>query len=382
VRILVASRSNFGAPVASPDWDEGALLSIDPGGEGRLTVPPRFAASGGQASTLGGRVQMFTSQSPAFRNGNNNPQAVTAGLTGVANPVGLSINHAFGRLWPANVPDGLAAFGSSTILDPTGIPLAGAPNPRSGGVFAGDLTPRLPAQVIPGSLGRGAVGTAFLGRSPDGSGRAVFCVVLADGGIVQAHTEKAVDGLAPPGTVNPVLGRHWRDGQGITPRVGVLVNYQPTRTLYVSEPFTNSVAAIDLSDDGVVFHPGPVRRIRSGAFNQPVDLAPAAIETTDRNWSSNTTLEQGADFYVANRGDSTIVRVRQDGTLVATRHVRLPGGRSLGTGRLNGIAVSPDGRTIWATVTGQPRNGPPWTSTGAVLQLPAFGDHRTTEEMS
>lgn len=66
VRILVASRSNYGAAVASPDWEQGALLSIDPRGEGWLTVPPRFAASGGQASTLGGRVQMFSSQSGAF----------------------------------------------------------------------------------------------------------------------------------------------------------------------------------------------------------------------------------------------------------------------------------------------------------------------------
>jgi len=105
-----------------------------------------------------------------------------------------------------------------------------------------------------------------------------------------------------------------------------------------------------------------------------VDLAPTAVETTDPNWSSNTTLEAGADIYVANRGNNTIVRVRQDGTVVAARRVRVPGGRSLGDGRLNGIAVSPDGKTIWATMTGQPGGGrPPRTSTGAVLQLPAFG---------
>ncbi|TMM34190.1 MAG: hypothetical protein E6F99_22450 [Actinobacteria bacterium] len=377
-RILVASRSNFGAPNASPDWEEGALLSIDPRGGRPLAIPPRFAASGGQASTLEGRVQLFSSQSGPFRNGNNNPLAVTATFTGVSNPVGLSINNAFGRLWPANAPNGLAGIGSSTILDPTGIPLAGAPNPHAGGVFAGNLTPRLPAQLIPGALARGAVGTAFLGRSPDGSGRAVFCVVLADGSIVQEHTEKAVDGLAPLRTVSPVLGRRWPDGQGVTVRVGVIVNYRPSRTLYVSEPFTNTVAAIDLHDNGLVFQPGLVHRIRSAAFDEPVDLAPAAVETSDPNWSSNTTLEEGADFYVANRGNNTIVRVAQDGTVVAARHVRLPGGGSLRAGRLNGIAVSPDGRTIWVTVTGPPGDRPPWTSTGAVLQLPGFGADRGT----
>jgi hypothetical protein len=372
-RILVASRSNFGAAAASSEWATGALLSIDPHGQGWLAVPPRFAAPGSQASTLGGRVQMFSAQSAAFLNANNNPQAVTARFTGVSNPVGLSINNAFGRLWPANVLAGLAGIGSSTILDPTGVPLAGAPNTSAGGVFAGNLTPRLPAQVIPGALGRGAIGTAFLGRSPDGSGRAVFCVVLADGSIVQAHTEKAVDGLAPQRTVTPVLGHRWPDGQNVTPRAGVIVNYTPTRTLYVSEPFTNTILSIGLGDDGVVFQPGSARRIRSGAFDQPVDLAPAAIETTDPNWSSNTTLEEGADFYVANRGNNTIVRMRQDGTVAAVRRVRLPGGASLGSGRLNGIAVSPDGSTIWVTVTGQLGDGRLRASTGAVLQLPAFG---------
>src|SRR5947208_8792239 len=377
-RILVASRSNFGAPNASPDWEEGALLSIDPRGGRPLAIPPRFAASGGQASTLEGRVQLFSSQSGPFRNGNNNPLAVTATFTGVSNPVGLSINNAFGRLWPAHAPNGLAGIGSSTTLDPPGIPLARAPNPHAGGVSAANLHPRLPAQLIPGALARGAVGTAFLGRSPDGSGRAVFCVVLADGSIVQEHTEKAVDGLAPLRTVSPVLGRRWPDGQGVTVRVGVIVNYRPSRTLYVSEPFTNTVAAIDLHDNGLVFQPGLVHRIRSAAFDEPVDLAPAAVETSDPNWSSNTTLEEGADFYVANRGNNTIVRVAQDGTVVAARHVRLPGGGSLRAGRLNGIAVSPDGRTIWVTVTGPPGDRPPWTSTGAVLQLPGFGADRGT----
>ena len=47
-------------------------------------------------------------------------------------------------------------------------------------------------------------------------------------------------------------------------------------------------------------------------------------------------------------------------------------GGSLGNGRLNGIAVSPDESTIWITVTGHlpgERN-----RVGAVLELPAFGE--------
>ena len=65
--------------------------------------------------------------------------------------------------------------------------------------------------------------TAFLGRAPDGSGRAVFCVVVADGSIVQEHTAKALDGLAPAGTVRPLTDRTWRGD--VTPRCGALVNY-------------------------------------------------------------------------------------------------------------------------------------------------------------
>src|SRR5438034_8092453 len=109
--------------------------------------------------------------------------------------------------------------GSSSILDPTGLPLKGAPSPVIGGVYVGDLTnrnvvavPQQP-QVIPGSLSTGAVGTAFLGPSPDsesnGTCRAVFAVVTADGAIVQEHTQKGLDGLAPAGTVQPLRGRTW-----------------------------------------------------------------------------------------------------------------------------------------------------------------------------
>ncbi len=370
-RILVGSTFNFGAPVANPDQQEGSFLSIDPRGA-TLVIPSDFASSGNQASTLGGRVHLYSSQSPAFRNGVNNAVAVTSNFTGASNPLGISINNAFGRLWPANAPYGLEGIGTSTILDPTGIPLAGAPNPVTGGVFAGNLTPRQPSQILAGTLDTAAVGTAFLGRSPDGSTRAVFSVVLADGSIIQAHTLKAVDGIAPADTVAPLAGRRWSEQHNVTPRLGVILNYTPTRILYISEPFENAIAVIHLTDDGNIFRVASVNRLRSGALSQPVDLAPAENETNDHNWSSNTTLEAGADFYVANRGDNSILRMRQDGTVVAKRRVALADGRSLGQGRLNGIAVSADRSTIWVTVAG--RLAGEGNLTDAVLELPAFGE--------
>jgi hypothetical protein len=380
-RILVGSSSNFGAPKANADQAEGSFLSIDPSGE-NLAVPASFANAGDQASALGGAVQMYSAQSPMWLNGFYNPTAVTANQTGVSNPLGLSINNAFGRLWPANAPYGLAGPGSSSIDDPDGRPLKGAPNPTTGGVYFGSLTGRQPVQIIPGALDKGAVGTAFLGRSPDGTGRAVFSVVVADGSIVQEHTAKALDGLAPAGAIQPIANRSWitesEDDEEhpellVTPRLGAILNYEPTLILYVSQPFDDSVKAIDLAIGGPagdqVFVPTTSRVIRSAALNQPVDLAPVEIETEASNWASNTTMEEETDFYVCNRGNNTIIRMQQDGTVVAVREVRA-NGRSLGYARLNGIATSPDHSKIWVSYVGKL----PGSSDrkGGVLELAAF----------
>jgi hypothetical protein len=167
-RILVGSRSNFGAPLAMGVGEEGSFLSIDPSGPGILSVPPHFARSGDQASTLDGAVQMFSANSPRWLNGVNNPGANTKQYAGVSNPLGLSNNNAFGRIWPANAPFGDTGVGSSSILDPNGLPLATppnhAPNPKIGGVYVGALTDRdavttpKQSQVIPGALNTAAVG--------------------------------------------------------------------------------------------------------------------------------------------------------------------------------------------------------------------------------
>jgi hypothetical protein len=51
----------------------------------------------------------------------------------------------------------------------------------------------------------------------------------------------------------PPWGDDDENGNDSSPRLGVILNYRPTRILYVSEPFENTVAAIDLVDDGVIF---------------------------------------------------------------------------------------------------------------------------------
>jgi hypothetical protein len=379
-RILVGSRSNFGAPLAIDVGQEGSFVSIDPSGPGVLIVPPNFATGGVQASTLGGAVQMFSANSPTWTNAKNNPNAKTAAFTGVSNPLGLSNNNAFGRLWPANAPFGDSGIGSSTILDPTGLPLKGAPNPLIGGVYAGNLTNRNvvaapQSQVIPGSLSTGAVGTAFLGPSPDGTCRAVFSVVTADGAIGQEHTGKGLDGIAAAGTVQPLLGRSWEaPGQRDEPRLGVLMNpYTAAQfaawQLFVSEPFNNSIAIVNLgifkTAPNQVFGPTSLTRISSPLLKLPVDLAPVKRDADSATWASNTTLDEDSDFYVANRGDNTIVRMRQDGTVVAIRRVTIDS-IPLENFTINGIATSVDGTKIYVTFT------TPTNLQGGLLELPAF----------
>jgi hypothetical protein len=85
-----------------------------------LAVHPLWADDGDRGT--------YSAQNPAFLKSIHNPLAPPANFTGVTNPLGLSINNAFGRIWPANARDGLARPGSSSIPDPLGEPLAGAPS--------------------------------------------------------------------------------------------------------------------------------------------------------------------------------------------------------------------------------------------------------------
>ena len=224
-RILVGSQSNFGAPLQPR---AGGLASVDrPERAGYPESPAEFCTERRirpQPSAAPCRCSAPTA--PIGSTASTTRGAFTVQYTGVSNPLGLSNNNAFGRVWPANAPFGDNGIGSSSILDPTGLPLAGAPNTLIGGVYVGSLTNRNVVatppqpQVIPGSLSTGAVGTALLGPSPDGTCKAVFAVVTADGAIVQEHTLKGLDGLAPAGTVRPLLGRSWGSSEARASSLG------------------------------------------------------------------------------------------------------------------------------------------------------------------
>jgi hypothetical protein len=76
-------------------------------------------------------------------------------------------------------------------------------------------------------------------------------------------------------------------------------------------------------------------------------------------------VDEGSDFYVANRGDNTIPRMRQDGGVVAIRRVSI-GRDLLDEVPLNGIASARDGTKTYLTYTG------PDEEQGGVLEVPAF----------
>jgi len=169
------------------------------------------------------------------------------------------------------------------------------------------------------------VATALLGMPADGSKRAVFAVLTADGAIMQAHTEQSVDGLAPVDTIGmisiPATADLGDEPPRLATRAGMAFNWVPDRRLYVTDPMRNGLVVLVLADDGAVFRVMSTRRIAGPAFDVPVDIAPAVPETADPTLSSNTTLAGGSDLYVVNRGNETLVRPRQDGMVLATRHV-------------------------------------------------------------
>lgn len=374
-RLFVASTSNFGAPLARPAEASGSILSIDVS-DGSVAVPPDFATAGGQAIAAGGKVILYSSQSPAFLNGLKNPTAVTQGRPSVSLPLGISFNNGFGRPWFANAPNGSGGDGTITVIDPGGFPLAGAPNPIAGGVFAGNLTNRSSASTQ--GLTSGAVATSLVTKSPDQSIRAVFFAALADGSIAQVHVQKGVDALAPPESFTPICCISTANAESADPnvitRVGMIFNWVPTRILYVSDPVANRILALDISNEGTdpqtLFAATNTRYITSSLFNIPIDIAPAVPEVAARNFASNTTLGAGSDIYVLNRGNNSILRMKQNGRVVAVRQITT----DLEGFRVNGLAVSEDARTIWLTATAPQRQG-------VVLQIPTFGAGATTSSM-
>src|SRR5262249_40862000 len=133
-----------------------------------------------------------------------------------------------------------------------------------------------------------------------------------------------------------------------------------------TDPRANRILAVDINNEDTtaqtLFRATNLRYLSAKHLNEPIDVAPATPEVAARNFASNTTLGGGSDFYVLNRGTNSIVRMKQNGTVVAARkiHAEVPGFR------VQGLAVSEDARLIWVTATAPGRQG-------VVLRMPTFG---------
>jgi hypothetical protein len=363
-RVLVTSGSNFGAPLADPKQAPGSILSIDVKGATPLLIPQQFAAAGGQSKAANGAIQLYTAQSPAFLNNAYNRHARTAALAAVSSPRYISINNAFGRPWIANSPFGVQGYGTDSVLDPNGRPLDNAPNSEAGGVFAAALTNRAAKQFTSGDLMQGALGTAFLGASPDSSGFAVFAVVKADGSVAQIHVQDGVDGLAPPTTVSPMPVAQ---NLGL---VGIAFKWNSDRVLFIADAGRDRIAALHLNDDARHFQLSRVSYLAAPELKQPIDLAPAIPEIANPRFASHTTLASGSDLYIVNRGDGALLRMSQEGRVLARAVITLPGLGRVGGKRLRGIAVAADAQRIWLTIEGELPDYPGYP--GALIELSAF----------
>ena len=171
---------------------------------------------------------------------------------------------------------------------------------------------------------RAGVAATLLRRSPSGGAGEVFAVVHADGSVVQVRAGNGVDGLAPTGTVAPLIAPDPLNPGAVSAPTGIIFNWVPDPILYIADPHRNGVVALTLVDDGAAFRVAATRRLEAPELNLPVDLAPAVLESVNPGFSSSTTLAGGADFYVANRGNGTIVRMRQDVSVNAEVRLRSP----------------------------------------------------------
>lgn len=359
-RVLVTSLSTFGSPDSISNLAQGSVLSIDPRGDETIQVPSRFSASGGQSVASSGRVILFTASTGNFLNAVYNKRAVTADFPAVSAPSDISINNAFGRVWITSEPHGLGNPGFQSVNDPDGRPLNHAPNASAGGVFASDYTNRFP-QLVAGTMRTGAIATALLGKSPDGSGRAVFAQVNADGSLCQVHVGEGMDGLMPPGTIRSLVpAKQIR-------RTGMVFNWVPDPRLFIADPLRNAILVLSLRADGKIFRVESSGWIRNRVFDHPVALAPVVAEIENPGFASNTTLAGGSDIFVANQGNGTVVRITQDGKIVAVRKLALKGRTSLGNARINGIAISRNADRFWVTTSETQ------LAKGAVLEFVSFG---------
>ncbi|TIQ93577.1 MAG: hypothetical protein E5X44_10915, partial [Mesorhizobium sp.] len=155
--------------------------------------------------------------------------------------------------------------------------------------------------------------------------------------------------------------------------IGLAFKWNPDRALYIADPGRDRLVLLDLEDDRRHFTVAGTRTISLPQFDRPVDVAAAIPEIANPQFSSHTTLAGGSDLFVANRGDGSLLRLSQDGQLLARATIEVPGLGPLGADRLRAIATSADAQHIWITIGGEVPGFP--GHEGALVEVGAFDEH-------
>ena len=152
--------------------------------------------------------------------------------------------------------------------------------------------------------------------------------------------------------------------------IGMAFQWNPDRVLYVADAGRDRLLLLHLRDDRRQFLVERTSVIAAPQLRQPVDLAAAVPEVGNAGFASHTTLAGGADLYVANRGDGSLLRIDQRGAVLARAVIDLPGGSIVGAGRLRALAVSADAQRLWLTLQGEVPGFP--GQDGALIEVSAF----------
>jgi hypothetical protein len=152
--------------------------------------------------------------------------------------------------------------------------------------------------------------------------------------------------------------------------IGIAFKWNPGRVLYIADAARDRLVLLHLEDDRRHFKVQHTSTVTSKALREPVDLAAALPEIANPSFASHTTLAGGSDIYVANRGDGSLLRMSQDGEVLARARIEVPGLGLLGADRIRAIAVSADAQRLWVTLQGEL---PGFSGhEGALIELSAF----------
>ncbi len=310
------------------------------GGERPSSPPP-----GCQAGTLDGAVQLYTAQAPSFLNRVPNSEADTADMPAVSNPLGISVNNAFGRPWFANAPrsDGSRhrgrighsiRMGGRWPRPPASVPVACSP---------GALTNRVAAKPSRRPAGGGRLATRSW--APHRTPRAGRCSRLPPPTERWSRSTSRRASMAWPRLARWLRSPGWghRQTHPRDPRTesGWSSTGSPIASCTCRIRATMPILQLRLDDDFEVFNVIETRRLQSPYLSAPD--RPRAGCARGRQSGLLQQHDAGRRSGPLRRqprlGHDRAACARMAGSWPSPRSI-VPGFGVVGAGRLNGIAVS------------------------------------------